>query len=197
MASLGNFFLGTPNKIEQVSRFTPDIMAALQPKLMQALQGIGNQEELAKGFDPFEKRAMSQFNQQIVPGLAERFTSLGSNSLSSPAFASQLGAAGAQLSEGLAGMRSQYAQNQEQNLMNLLQLGQMENMPVQGDIGFAGSFGPMLLKMLLQGGLGALSGALMGGPGGALVGGLGGAAAPAMSRWQGAGQGLQKALFGV
>ncbi len=196
MASLGNFFLGTPNTIQQTPHFGPEMMAALQPQLMNAIRGIGNPEELAKGFDPFEQRARSMFRQQTVPGLAEQFTAMTGGLPSSGAFASQLGSAAAGLEEGLAGARSQYGQNQQQNLMNLLQLGQMENMPLQGETGFAGSFLPTLLQMLFKGGLGALGGALSAGAPGAVVGGLTGAAGPAMSRWQGAGQGLTKSLFG-
>lgn len=51
----------------------------------------------------FEAPYMRQFNEQIVPGLAERFTSLGAQD--SSAFRQALGAAGADLMERLAALR--------------------------------------------------------------------------------------------
>ena len=54
----------------------------------------------------FEAPAMRQFNEQIVPGIAERFSGLGAGAQSSSAFQQALGQAGAGLSENLQAMRS-------------------------------------------------------------------------------------------
>lgn len=54
----------------------------------------------------FQAPAMRQFNEQIVPGLAERFSGLGAGSQSSSAFQQALGQAGAGLAENLQALRS-------------------------------------------------------------------------------------------
>lgn len=77
----------------------------------------------------FEAPAMRQFNQQIIPGIAERFA--GQGGLSSSGFQNALGSAGADLSERLAALRGGlqnqaagqalgYAQQPQSNLQNLL-----------------------------------------------------------------------------
>ena len=82
----------------------------------------------------FEAPAMRQFNEQIVPGLAERFSGLGAGAQSSSAFSQALGSAGAGLSENLAALRGQlglqaagqglgYAQQPISNLLGFSQLG--------------------------------------------------------------------------
>jgi hypothetical protein len=54
----------------------------------------------------FEAPAMRQFNEQIIPGLAERFSAMGAGAQSSSAFQQALGQAGAGLSERLQALRS-------------------------------------------------------------------------------------------
>jgi hypothetical protein len=82
----------------------------------------------------FEAPAMRQFNEQIVPGLAERFSGLGAGSQSSSAFQQALGQAGAGLAENLQSLRSglqmqgaqqglQYAQQPISNYQGLAGLG--------------------------------------------------------------------------
>ena len=82
----------------------------------------------------FEAPYMRQFNEQIVPGLAERFSGLGAGAQRSSAFSQALGAAGAGLSENLAALRGQlqlgavpqalgYAQQPISNLQGFSQLG--------------------------------------------------------------------------
>jgi hypothetical protein len=88
--------------------------------LEQLLGSLMGRIQNAPSFEPIAQQARSQFAQQTVPTLAERFTSMGSNKVSSPAFASQLGAAGAGLEEGLAGMGSQYQLGQQQLQSQLL-----------------------------------------------------------------------------
>lgn len=80
----------------------------------------------------FEAPYMRQFNEQIVPGLAERFSGLGAQS--SSAFNQALSSAGAGLSENLASLRGQlqmgalpqalnYAQQPVSNYQGFSQLG--------------------------------------------------------------------------
>jgi len=147
MMAAGNFFLGAPNRIEQVPRFNQE-----QQSLLQNLLGLGQQtiNNPYKGFEPIAQRATSQFNQQTVPGLAQRFASLGSNSLSSPAFASQLGQAGAGLQEGLAALQSQYGMQNRQQGLQFLQQGltpQFENIPLKQESGFLQESLPSLAKL--------------------------------------------------
>lgn len=65
------------------------------------LQGI-----LGGDTSKFEAPLMRQFNEQIIPGLAERFSGAGAGSQSSSAFQQALGGAGADLTERLGALRS-------------------------------------------------------------------------------------------
>ena len=184
MANFGQFFTGAPGKVEQVSRFSPDIQKQLQPLLMQALQGLGgDQSQLTRGFQPIKQNALRTFNQDIVPSLAERFTSTGGGHdlSSSGAFASQLGSASSDLASMLGAQEAQYGQNEKQSLMQLLGLGQMENIPLAGQSGILEKIFPGLFDLLSKAGIGVAGGALAGGPGGRLAG---------------AGSGLMASLFG-
>jgi len=130
--SLLNYFANKPkagtgaggmnqnSDIQQIPTVTPEAQSILQFLLQQGQQGI---EDPYAGFDPIAQQAQQQFSQQTIPGIAERFSSLGKNALSSPSFASQLGQAGAGLQSDLAGMRAQYGQQNKQNAMNMLALG--------------------------------------------------------------------------
>jgi hypothetical protein len=143
----GNFLFGNPGGVEQYSTATPEQQNVLQ--LLQQLGVQGLQNPYA-GFAPLAQQAQNNFYQQTVPSLAERFSSMGSNSLSSPAFASQLGQAGSGLQQELAAMQAGYGQQNLQQILQLLQLGlqpQSENVfrpresgLVQGLIGAAPNF---------------------------------------------------------
>ena len=101
-------------------------------------QGSGFLQQLLSGSpestQAFEAPAMRQFNEQIIPGIAERFSGLGAGSQSSSAFQQALGQAGAGLSENLQALRSglqlqgaqqglQYAQQPISNYQGLAGLG--------------------------------------------------------------------------
>lgn len=101
----GNMFSGYGAQTFQLPRFDPQQQNALQQLLQRGLAG--------SDFGPIEQQARSQFSRQTVPGLAERFSSLGSGgSQRSSAFQGALGAAGAGLEENLAALRSQYGLQQ-------------------------------------------------------------------------------------
>ena len=84
-------------------------------------------------FNNIEAPAFRQFNEQIVPDLANRFASMGSGgSTGSTAFRNQLGREGSNLATNLAAQRSglqqqgvgqqlQYSQQPIQNMMQMLQ----------------------------------------------------------------------------
>lgn len=116
----------------------------------------------------FEAPAMRQFNEQIIPGLAERFSGLGAGAQSSSAFQQALGQAGAGLSENLQALRSGlqfgalpqalgYAQQPVSNLQGFGQLGLGTNM--RGFIPKQQGFLQQLL-MALAGGAGQSAGRL-------------------------------------
>jgi len=119
--SMGEFFGGKPAGQEIFQRYTPGQQMGQNQMLQQALGGLtSNQFDFA----PIAQRAQNRFSQQTVPGLAERFTSMGSGSaLSSPSFISQLGQAGAGLQEGLAAQEAGYGLDQQKLNMMLAQLG--------------------------------------------------------------------------
>lgn len=93
--------------------------------LMKILQGGPD------AFKEFEAPFMRHFQEQTVPGLAERFA--GAGGLSSSGFQQALGGAGAGLSENLAALRSglqgqasqQALQYAQQPIQNALQAGQL------------------------------------------------------------------------
>jgi len=69
-------------------------------------QGLGYMGDIFGGGEQtFEAPAMRQFQEQIIPGIAEQFAGVGAQS--SGAFNQALGQAGAGLAENLAMMRSQ------------------------------------------------------------------------------------------
>lgn len=118
----------------------------------------------------FEAPAMRQFNEQIIPGIAERFTGAfgGAGAQSSSAFQQALGQAGAGLSENLQALRSGlqfgalpqalgYAQQPISNLQGFGQLGLGTQMR-----GFAPKQQGFLQQLLqaLAGGVGQFGGAL-------------------------------------
>lgn len=111
MADLRSLLFGTPGKIEALPTLTPEqqsllgqLVGGIQGPLSGALRNL--QSMLSGGAEAFEAPAMRQFQEQIVPGIAERFTGLGAGAQGSSAFGQQLGAAGAGLAERLAMQRA-------------------------------------------------------------------------------------------
>lgn len=72
------------------------------------------------GFAPIQEQAQQSFEQETVPTIAERFTSM-SNPRSS-GFAQQLGAAGRNLNVDLAALGSQYGMQQRDSQLNYLNM---------------------------------------------------------------------------
>lgn len=177
MQNQESFWGGTPARTEQTTLFNQGQQGAQGQVLQQLMQMLqqGNQGQY-KGFAPIAQQARTGFEQQTVPGLAERFTSMGSGaSLSSPSFASQLGQHASGLEQGIAALKANYGQTQQG--LNNQRFGQL------GQLGFQPSFENTYFKRQpgfgeqagqgIAGGIGAilpLLGLLFGGPAGAAAG---------------------------
>ncbi len=174
----GSFFGGTQNRYERVPKYNEQQNDVLNQILQMGIGGLQNPQA---GFEPIANKARSQFAQQTVPGLAERFTQMGQSSTMSPQFASQLGSAGAGLEEALAALSSQYGLQNQSQLLQMLGLGLNPRDEInyfEGEPGFgqmlgqqglktAGQYGPMALSALAgrKGQTGAGGESLSGGQG--------------------------------
>lgn len=116
--ALRDFLLGTPGRAEQVQRFNPEQQQAFSQILQQALSGL---QQPTAGFEPIAQQARTQFQQQTVPSLAERFTAMGGQG--SSAFGQQLGQAASGLEQGLASQQAQYGLQRGNQLQQLLGMG--------------------------------------------------------------------------
>lgn len=101
-----------------------DNLSRLLPEGIAGLNLPGQQSSFA----PIEEQARANFNENTIPGLAERFASLGTGgSLNSSAFAQSLGGAGAGFERDLAALKAQHGLQeqglQSNNLFNLLSAG--------------------------------------------------------------------------
>lgn len=132
----------------------------------QALQGTPETDQVMKllrGYlDPnseqykdFEAPYMTQFNEQIVPGIAERFAGAGAQggALSSSGFGQALGGAGAQLQSNLAGMKENIRRQSISDILQQYQnkLGNYSNFLGQQPFSYMdqgpGMFSNMLTKL--------------------------------------------------
>lgn len=138
----GGFFHDKPSQTITIPKYTPQQEGLQNSALEHSLKGLSSLplpgQQLTSSFDfaPIAQSATANFNQNTIPSLAERFTSLGqsSNSISSPSFVNQLGQAGAGLEGELARLGAEYGlqkqgleQNergqQASNLFNILNTG--------------------------------------------------------------------------
>ena len=100
-----------------------------------------------ESFEAFERPALRQFEEQIVPGLQERITALGGGGGRSSGGAQILAQAGERLEEGLAGQRAQLQQSAIQQLLSTylgglgLGLGTSPFAYLQNPAGFGTSLG--------------------------------------------------------
>lgn len=158
---LRNLVLGRDPSIEQASTVTSQQQQGTNNFINQAggqgnaLFGAGSSflQNLLSG-DPsayaaFEQPLMTQFNQQIIPGIAERFAGqgTGAGALSSSALHQSLGQAGRNLQGDIGALRGQLgmqAANTSSNyisqLLQALGTPQFENIYEQGGPGMLHSF---------------------------------------------------------
>lgn len=84
---------------------------------MEYLQQLMSNDPAA--FEAYEQPMMRQFNQEIVPGIAERFSGMGMGSRNSGAFQQQVAGAAGRLSENLGAQRAGLRQGAMQQLMGM------------------------------------------------------------------------------
>jgi len=154
-----SFFLGQPAGVGQVNRFVPQQQNTLSSLMNMGMQGMQNPYA---GFEPIANQARTQFQQQTLPSIMERFQSLGNNAMSSGALKTELGQAGANLEGGLAALQSQYGMQNRNQMLNMLGLGltpQLESYATQGQEGLLQQILPALSSV----GMNALGAGLTGG----------------------------------
>lgn len=127
-----DFIFGKSEKKEQLPRFTPDQENFLNQLLSQSQQITPDAfsylssilGESPEAFAQFEAPIKRQFEEEVLPSIAERFTGmLGEGSSRSSAFGQQLGKAGERLSEKLAAQRAGLKNQALAQLMGLSQTG--------------------------------------------------------------------------
>lgn len=114
--------LNTPEETANVNRFTPEQQAYLN-QILAVLSGTQEPTGIlgqALSTEALEAPYKRQFQEEIIPQLAEKYAGIGAGSQSSSAFQQALGKSAADLSERLAYLNAQ----QKQSLFSLLsQLG--------------------------------------------------------------------------
>lgn len=161
MPKLSEILFGKKEKFEQKPLGSPQ-QQALQNQLLSILgpllkKGSSTLSEMLdtspEATERFAAPYKRQFEEEIIPGLAERFSSL--DAQRSSAFGQQLGSAGANLEEQLAALQGQLSQQGISNLFQLLGSGmqpQQQTFYRPGTSGLLGSVGQGL------GGIGQLLG---------------------------------------
>lgn len=166
-----DFLFGKKEKTQQFQRYSPQQEAVLNQLLGQTSRTIPSQVDfLSSLLSPgsaaetaFSAPSLRQFEEDIIPSIAERFTgSFGEGSQRSSAFGQQLGKAGAGLAENLAALRSQLAFQGIGGLQSLLGSGLTQRFDTalrpatsgllgQGIGSFAQGLGAALPRFLLGG----------------------------------------------
>jgi hypothetical protein len=182
MAGIMDFFTGSDSKMKS---FNPESLQALLGFLQggglegNGLFGAGTdylQNLLSNGpgaYQAFEQPYLERFNQQIAPGIAERFAGMGTGggALSSSGLQNSLAQAGRGLQTDLAALRGQlqmqalpqayqYAQGPLQNVLQAAQQIPNQYYERPGQQGF------------LQGGLNAFAGGFGNSAGKSIFGGI-------------------------
>lgn len=96
---------------QKPSQYNPQVLGALSSLVSRGQQNIQNP---TAGFEPIRQATTSHFQQNIIPGITERFAASGANAPSSGVLQQQLGQAGVGLAEKLASLEAQFGQRQEQ-----------------------------------------------------------------------------------
>lgn len=133
-----DFLFGTPEKNERFSTLRPD-QESLFKQLLASLQGegvggaFGSTSDFfrdllnpnGQNFNALQAPELRQFNEQIIPNLAEQFAGLGFNGsgLSSSGFRNAAINAGTDLSERLGALRANLRQQGAQGLQSLASQG--------------------------------------------------------------------------
>jgi len=198
MPKFSEWLFGSPDKLKKVATGTKEQQGLHNSILGQAMgmQGAGGGYDLAQNyfnnflgdnqqqaFDQFSQPYLQQFQEQMLPQIAERFAGMGA--LSSSGFGQSLGGAASGLQSQLAQLFSQLqsqAAGQQYNQYNQLSQTGLNYQPFayQQKQGSGGMLAPLL------GGIGTA----MGGPIGAALGqGIGGGISSLFKGSQGGGIG--------
>jgi hypothetical protein len=181
---------GTPE--QQISNIPYDEQ---QSQIFQLLQqmGLQNLQDPYNGFDQLKQDVYKEFNENVLPDISNRFTSMGGGAPSSPDFTKQL-------QGGIRGLQDQYLQsrigygNQNRELgMQQLRMGltpQRQTSYIPAEPGFVQQSIPVLANGFAQSGgvqwladkalkalpyVGAAAGSAFGGIGAGVGGALGAA----------------------
>jgi hypothetical protein len=141
-------FSGSKSKLKKYETMThgekkvyKDILSRINPKALDLMKSplfkqsqkyISNFLKTSpdQQYKSFEKPIMSQFKQQIVPEIAERFAGMGA--MDSSGFQQTMGAAGSNLAERLGMLRESLKSNYQQQQLSAAGMGaNMAQMPVQ------------------------------------------------------------------
>ena len=152
-----DFLFGEKEKQQKLPLYSPGqetVMGQLRqggegqlPDMFQFLQQILSQDP--KMMEQFQAPAMRQFNEQIIPGIAEKFSGMGAQS--SSGFTQALGGAGADLAERLGAQRAGMGSQAVAQLMSMLGGGltqQHENVLRPKTPGFAQDTASTLMEIL-------------------------------------------------
>lgn len=159
MASFYGSLFGSPASIQPVPTLSPGQIEDQNQIRNIAMQGLQNPY---RGFEGIEQTARQNLMQKTLPSISQRFIGSTGAAASSPAFGSQLNQAGQEFEQGLAGLRTQYGQQQQGLYGQLLGQGlqpQFQNYSIEGQPGFLQNTAPQLGQI----GMSALAGGLTGG----------------------------------
>ena len=124
-----------PSGVESANRFSPQQMQLQNTAIQQLLAQLQNPQGIYEGFDPIAEEARNDYYSNVVPGLAHRFTTMGTQG--SGAYRNAQNTAAKQFETGLAALKAQYGnQNkslQQSQLANLLGSSPYENFYRQGN----------------------------------------------------------------
>ena len=170
MSALMKFLFGQPGSINATPTVTPQQQQLLDLILGSSMgplqQGFSNLSGILSGDkQAFEAPAMRQFQQEIVPNIAETFAGLGEGSQGSSAFAQTLGRSGADLAENLASKRADLQSNALEQLLGFAKTGlqsQFNPTQIPGQQGLLQTLLPTLLGMGTSGLGGGISNLLQG-----------------------------------
>ncbi len=115
MAFLGNLFSSLFGQKKPTATQYPTMSPEQQQFQNKILELLGGQLGGEEGFEQFAAPYQREFQEQTIPGIAERFAGLGG--LSSSGFTQSLGQAGAGLNEKLAALQQGLKQKKFQNLL--------------------------------------------------------------------------------
>lgn len=143
----GGYWMGKDPAMASMDRFTSGQSGAMNRMLETAMTQM---DPSRMSFDPIRQRLMSQYQQQILPSIAERFTGMGSGQGSS-AFLGTLREGTNDFMERLGSLESQYNMQMFPQYLQMAQMGlmpQQEHMYMPGSKGMLQSGGEALMEAI-------------------------------------------------